>query len=72
MSASTIKAPKYLINFSALSLRNYIFAISFSLLIFAIAGVPPLAGFFSKFFVLFVLIGANYYLTGFSVIVFSY
>jgi NADH:ubiquinone oxidoreductase subunit 2 (subunit N) len=71
ISVATANSPKYLIALSAMNGRNYLFAISFSLIVFAIAGIPPLIGFFSKFFVLFSLIGAQYYITSFIVILFS-
>lgn len=63
--------PKYLINFSSLGYRNQLFAVSFCLTILAIAGIPPLAGFFSKLFILIALVGSKYYFTSFIVIAFS-
>ena len=35
---------------SPAGLKNYTFVISFTLVLFSIAGIPPLAGFFSKFY----------------------
>lgn len=42
---------KYLVNWSFISKRNYIFAISFSLVLFSFSGIPPLTGFYSKLLV---------------------
>jgi NADH-quinone oxidoreductase subunit N len=53
---TTSAYPKYLANLTSIGLKNYLFAISFTLILFSIAGIPPLAGFFSKFFVLFSVI----------------
>ena len=39
---------------------NYTFVISFTLVLFAIAGIPPLAGFFSKFLILLSIIIQGY------------
>lgn len=63
--------PKYLINLSAMASKNFIFSVTFGLIILAIAGIPPLAGFFSKFFILLALIGSKYYFTSMVVILFS-
>jgi len=50
------KLPKYLINWSSLAKYNMLLASSFSLILFSMAGIPPLAGFFSKLFVLLSLL----------------
>jgi len=63
--------PKYIINLSGVGSKNYIFALTFCIIILAIAGVPPLAGFFTKFFILLALIGSNYFFVSFLVILFS-
>jgi NADH-quinone oxidoreductase subunit N len=63
--------PKYLINFSGIGSKNHIFAVTFALNILATAGIPPLAGFFSKFFILLSVIGAEYYFTALAIIFFS-
>jgi NADH-quinone oxidoreductase subunit N len=70
-AAATATSPKYMINFSGIGYKNYIFATSFGLTILAVAGIPPLAGFFSKLFILISTIGANYYFTTMIVIIFS-
>jgi len=69
-SASTIQ-PKYLINLSGIGSKNYIFAVTFALTILAVAGIPPLAGFFSKFFILLSVIGSEYYFTSLTIVVLS-
>jgi len=63
--------PKYLINLSGVGSKNLIFSIIFTLIILSIAGIPPLAGFFSKLFILLSLIGAKFYATSLIVIFFS-
>jgi len=70
-AASMPVQPKYLINFSGIGYRNHIFAVTFALTILAVAGIPPLAGFFSKFFILVSVIGAEYYFTALTIIFFS-
>lgn len=69
-SATTIQ-PKYLINLSGIGSKNYIFAVTFALTILAVAGIPPLAGFFSKFFILLSVIGSEYYFTAMTIVVLS-
>jgi NADH-quinone oxidoreductase subunit N len=71
ISANSVIQPKYLINLAAIGSKNHMFAVTFCLIILAIAGIPPLAGFFSKFFILLALIGAKYYFAGLIVIFFS-
>jgi NADH-quinone oxidoreductase subunit N len=71
VSVGSAYQPKYLINLAALGSKNYIFSVTFGLIVLAIAGIPPLAGFFSKFFILLALIGAKYYFVSFIVITFS-
>jgi NADH-quinone oxidoreductase subunit N len=63
--------PKYLISFAGLGSRSQVFAATFGLTILAIAGIPPLAGFFSKFFILVAVIGSQYYFTALTIIFFS-
>jgi NADH-quinone oxidoreductase subunit N len=47
---------KYLINWSGLFDRNLCIAISFALILYSIAGIPPLSGFYSKLCILFCLL----------------
>jgi NADH-quinone oxidoreductase subunit N len=70
-SVGSSHQPKYLINLAALGSKNYIFSVTFGLIVLAIAGIPPLAGFFSKFFILLALVGAKYYFVSLVVITFS-
>jgi NADH-quinone oxidoreductase subunit N len=71
IASAVLVQPKYLINLSGIGYRNYIFASTFGLIILAIAGIPPLAGFFSKFFILLSVIGSEYYFISLTVIFFS-
>jgi len=71
ISASKSVQPKYLIILSAIGSRNEIFAVTFALTILAVAGIPPLAGFFSKFLILLSVIEAKYYFMALSVIFMS-
>ena len=50
----------YIVELSGLSRKNSILAITFSLSLLSIAGIPPLAGFFSKYNILLTLIDENY------------
>jgi NADH-quinone oxidoreductase subunit N len=63
--------PKYLANLTSIGLKNYLFAITFALILFSIAGIPPLAGFFSKFFVLLSIISQKYYVTSVIIVIIS-
>jgi NADH-quinone oxidoreductase subunit N len=42
------KLPKFLINWSFFAVQNVCIGLTFSCILFSIAGIPPLAGFFSK------------------------
>jgi NADH-quinone oxidoreductase subunit N len=44
---------------------------TFAFILFSIAGVPPLAGFFSKFMILLSTIGQEYFFTSLLVILMS-
>ena len=46
------KIPKFLINWSLIAKHNLTMALTFACVLFSVAGIPPLAGFFSKLFVL--------------------
>lgn len=46
------KMPKFLINWASISKHNLMLALSFACILFSVAGIPPLSGFFSKLFVL--------------------
>ena len=71
VSTSHQNFPKYLINWTSIGLKNYFAALTFTMIMFSIAGIPPLAGFFSKFFVLLAAITNNYHITSFIVIIIS-
>jgi NADH:ubiquinone oxidoreductase subunit 2 (subunit N) len=51
--------------------KNPILAIIFMLNFFSMVGVPPLSGFFSKFFILLGLIQYNYYYIALIILLFS-
>jgi NADH-quinone oxidoreductase subunit N len=50
---------KYLLNWTALFERNIAFAFAFAITLYSIAGIPPLAGFYSKLCVLTCLLSQN-------------
>ena len=53
---------KYLTDLTLLSKTNPVLAITIALTMFSMAGVPPLAGFFSKLYVFFAGVEASLYL----------
>lgn len=61
----------YISQFSALSRYNPVLAYTFGFTLLSIAGIPPLAGFFSKYLVLFNAVQNEYYLLSFIAIVVS-
>lgn len=61
LSISNSQFLKYLINWSFFSKRNYVIAISFSLILFSLAGIPPLSGFYSKLLVFISLLNESKY-----------
>jgi NADH-quinone oxidoreductase subunit N len=63
--------PAYLANWTSLGLRNFVFVISFTFVLFAIAGIPPLSGFFSKFLILLSVIIEEYYVTSLLIVIIS-
>jgi NADH-quinone oxidoreductase subunit N len=46
-------------------------AITFTFVLFSIAGIPPMAGFFSKLFVILSIISQEYYITSFIIVIIS-
>jgi NADH-quinone oxidoreductase subunit N len=62
---------KYLINWTALSERNFCFALTLSLILFSMAGIPPLAGFYSKLCVFFSLLAKHYFISAVILAIFS-
>lgn len=62
---------KYLNEFVGFSKSNPIIAMTLTIVLFSMAGIPPLAGFFSKFYVFSSAILANYYLASIVIILIS-
>ncbi len=62
---------KSLADFSSLFRNNPVIAITFSLFLFSLAGIPPLGGFFSKLFVFLSLVKIESYLAAIVVIITS-
>ena len=67
----SLNSPNYISQLTGLSRYNPILAITFALSLFSMAGVPPLAGFFSKYLVLLSAISNGLYLVAFVAILFS-
>lgn len=61
----------YISQLSGLSRKEPVLAISFALSLLSIAGIPPLAGFFSKYFVLLAIIENNFFLLSVLILLFS-
>jgi NADH-quinone oxidoreductase subunit N len=59
----------YISQFSGLSRSNPILAFTFAFTLLSIAGIPPLAGFFSKYLVLINVIDNGYYLIAFIAVI---
>jgi NADH-quinone oxidoreductase subunit N len=66
-----VNFPAFIANWTSSSLRNYTFIISFTLVLFSIAGIPPLAGFFSKMTILLAIIAQKYYITALFIVIVS-
>nr|UNJ18903.1 NADH dehydrogenase subunit 2 [Cyanidiaceae sp.] len=62
---------RYLNEFNILSLINPLIAFSFAVILFSIAGIPPLAGFFSKLFVFTACLKSSLYFLTFVGILLS-
>ena len=65
------KPTKYLTDLSNLYTINKLLSIIFILNIFSLAGIPPLAGFFSKLFIFFSAIKSNYFSLVFFALIIS-
>lgn len=63
--------PAYLATWTASGLKNSVFVISFTFVLFSIAGIPPLAGFFSKFLILLSFVSQEYYVTSVIIVLIS-
>jgi NADH-quinone oxidoreductase subunit N len=66
-----VNFPAFLANWTSSGVRNYVFVISFTLVLFSLAGVPPLAGFFSKLQILLSLVAQQYYVIGLIIVIVS-
>jgi NADH-quinone oxidoreductase subunit N len=51
----------YLSDLNSFAKNNQLYAISFAVIIFSMAGIPPLAGFFGKYFLFLTLFEQKYY-----------
>lgn len=61
----------YIIEMGGIKFVNNILAITFILLILSIAGIPPLSGFISKWFLIWVVIDNQFNISSFIIILFS-
>ena len=68
---SVKRIPAYISNWTATGVKNFVYALSFTLTLFSISGIPPLAGFFSKFLVLLAFIGNGYYFCATLIVIIS-
>ena len=62
---------KYLINWTSLYERNFAIALAFALLLCSVAGIPPLAGFYSKLCILLCLLSKDHVLVTVVIAIFS-
>ncbi len=58
-------------NLSGIAATHPILALCFAILMFSTAGIPPLAGFFSKFYVIIATVKEGYYIASLAAILFS-
>ena len=56
---------------SGLSKTNPVMAFSLAVLMFSTAGIPPLAGFFSKFYIIVAAFGHGYFISATAAVLFS-
>jgi NADH-quinone oxidoreductase subunit N len=61
----------YIAQFSGISRINPVLALTFSFTLLSIAGIPPLAGFFSKYLILLNAVSNEYYLLAFVAVMTS-
>ena len=62
---------EFIIEMGGIKFINNVLAITFILLILSIAGIPPLSGFISKWFLIWVIIDNQFNLSSFIIILFS-
>jgi NADH-quinone oxidoreductase subunit N len=67
----SLNSPQFISQLTGLSRFNPILAFTFALSLFSMAGIPPLAGFFSKYLVLLAAINNNQYFVALLAIIFS-
>jgi NADH-quinone oxidoreductase subunit N len=67
----TNNLPKFLINWSFFAAQNLCIGLTLSCLLFSIAGIPPLAGFFSKLNIFSCLIFNDFIVVSAAVAIFS-
>jgi len=58
---TTEKPMLYLSDLNSFAKNNPIYAITFAIIIFSMAGIPPLAGFFGKYFLFLTIFEQKYY-----------
>nr|QVQ56645.1 NADH dehydrogenase subunit 2 [Erythrocystis saccata] len=61
--------PRFFKSLNHLNLLNPVLSFSFLILLFSFAGIPPLVGFFSKYFVLYSAISENFFFVIFFLLV---
>ncbi len=64
-NAQTLPRMKYITDLAFLAKTNPIIAFTFTLTLFSMAGIPPLAGFYSKAFLFFATMSSNLYILAF-------
>nr|YP_010620134.1 NADH dehydrogenase subunit 2 [Melanothamnus gigas]WAX04170.1 NADH dehydrogenase subunit 2 [Melanothamnus gigas] len=63
-----IISPRFFNSLTFLNITNPLLAICFTLSLFSFAGIPPLAGFFSKFFVFYSAISSQFFFLSISLL----
>ena len=64
-NVQTLPRMKYITDLAFLAKTNPIIALTITLTLFSMAGIPPLAGFYSKAFLFFATMSANLYILAF-------
>ena len=64
-------SPLFLVSFSGFFKINKAWSLSFLVLFFSIAGLPPFVGFFSKIFIIFSIVDAKHFAFGLSILLLS-